>query len=614
MPPRGRKPGAGAARGRRIKAATAARSVALLALMAALLAVVGGRLVWIQAVEAKELSARAEKQRLRDMTLSPHRGAIYDREGEKLAVTVPAKTIYAVPALIKDASATAEALARTLGGDSADYARRLTRKGSFSYIARKVDLARAEAVAKLDIRGIGMLDDSRRSYPSGTLACQVLGFVGADDQGLAGIEKEYDSTLAGTPGRIIAERDPKGNIIPGGVVQSEDPVDGQDIYLTIDKDIQYQAHLELSGAVKQFGAKGGSVLVMDPRSGEILAMASTPYFDPNDYRQADPQAIRNKAITDGYEPGSTIKSLTAAAVIDQGLFEPTSMFQLPSTLKVGDRVIHEAHARGAVCWSLTDIVTKSSNVGAVKLGQALGKQRLFEYFSRFGLGQRTGVDFPGEARGWMPPPSQWSQSSMGNLPFGQGLSCTPLQLARAISSIANGGTLVTPHFLFKQASLPATFMVSPDPSVSPDAARKTTVMLADVVKDGTGKEAAVPGYEVAGKTGTAQKVRPGGVGYMKGVYVSSFAGFLPAGDPRVLIIVTIDEPSRGLFGGTVAAPAFSRLARFCVAHLKLPPADPVLGPAQPPKAPSGGGNGKVSARSSKQGTVPPVLESTSSVR
>lgn len=614
MPPRARQAGPAKKRPHPRPTARSNRAAFMFVVMAAMLAVVAGRLVWIQAVEAKELASRAEKQRMRDMTLSPHRGAIYDREGEKLAVTVPAKTIYAVPALIKDASATADALARTLGGDPADYARRLTRKGSFSYIARKVDLARADAVAKLDIRGIGMIDDSRRSYPSGTLACQILGFVGTDDAGLAGLEKEYDSTLAGKAGRIVAERDPRGNIIPGGVVQSEDPVDGQDIYLTIDKDIQYQAHLELAGAVKEFGAKGGSVVVMDPRNGEILAMASTPYFDPNDYRASDPQAIRNKAITDGYEPGSTIKSLTAAAVIDQNLYQPDSRFQLPSTIKVGDRVIHEAHARGAVNWSLTDIVTKSSNVGAVKLGQALGKQRLFDYFSRFGLGQRTGVDFPGEARGWMPAPTQWSASSMGNLPFGQGLSCTPLQLARALASIANGGTLVTPHFLYRQASLPATFMPSPDPSISPESARKTVAMLADVVRDGTGKAAAVPGYEVAGKTGTAQKVRPGGVGYMKGVYMSSFAGFLPAGDPRVLIIVTIDEPSRGLFGGTVAAPAFSRLARFCVEHLKIPPADPVLPPAGTAKGAATSGNGKVAARASKQGTVPPMLESTSSVQ
>jgi cell division protein FtsI/penicillin-binding protein 2 len=583
-------------------------------LMCTMLAVVGGRLAWMQVVQARELTAQAEKQRLRDLTLSPHRGSIYDREGEQLAVTAPARTIYAVPSQVKDATGTAQALAKAIGGDEKDYLRKLHRAGSFVYIARKVDLARASAVETLAIDGVGMVEDSRRSYPSGELACQILGFVGVDDEGLAGIEKQYDSTLAGTAGRIIAERDPRGNIIPGGVVKADDPIDGQDIYLTIDKDIQYQAHLELAAAVKQFGAKGGSVVVMDPRTGEILAMASTPYFNPNDYRTAKADAVRNKAITDAYEPGSTIKSFTAAAAIDQRLYEPDSMFHLPSTLKVGDRTIHEAHDRGTVDWSLAQIVTKSSNIGAVKIGMALGKKRLVDYFDRFGLSRRTGVDFPGEAKGWMPPPSTWSISTMGNLPFGQGLSVTPLQLARSMAAIANGGTLVTPHFLFKQASLPATFVPSPDPVISPQTARTTTVMLTDVVRDGTGAAAGVAGYEVAGKTGTAQKARPGGLGYMKGCYVSSFAGFLPAGDPRILIIVTIDEPSSGMYGGTVAAPAFSRLAKFCVAHLKIPPAPLVLAPSSAGKSLSTSGNGSVSAPAAPRKSVSPVLESTSSVR
>ncbi|MDO8963310.1 MAG: penicillin-binding protein 2 [Coriobacteriia bacterium] len=592
----------------------ATRGALLFLLMAALLTFVAARLVWIQVVEARELTVRAEKQRMRDLVLSPHRGSIYDREGEKLAITTPAKTVYAVPSQVKDATGTADALAGALGGDRAAYLKKLQRSGSFVYIARKVDLTRAAAVERLGIDGLGLLEDSRRSYPSGELACQILGFVGIDDEGLAGIEKQYDSTLAGAPGRIVAERDPRGNIIPGGVVSAEDPVDGQDIYLTIDKDIQYQAHLELAATVKRFGAKGGSVVVMDPKTGEILAMASTPYFDPNDYGAADPQAVRNKVITDAFEPGSTIKSMTAAAAIDQGLFEPTSMFQLPPTLKVGDRTIHESHDRGAVNWSLTTIVTQSSNVGAVKIGMALGKSRLYDCFERFGLNSRTGVDFPGEARGWMPPPATWSQSTMGNLPFGQGLSCTPLQLARSMAAIANGGTLVTPHFLYRQASTPATFVASSLPAIGADAARKTTVMLTDVVKDGTGSEAAVPGYEVAGKTGTAQKPRPGGLGYSKGVYVASFAGYLPAGDPRLLIVVTVDEPSKGMYGGTVAAPAFSRIARFCVAHLKIPPAAPVNRPKARGSGVPTAGNGKVSARGTKPATEAPVVESSSSVR
>jgi cell division protein FtsI (penicillin-binding protein 3) len=575
MPPRTGK-GGGAGR-KPHNRPSAHRPGILLVILLAMLSVVAGRLAWIQVVQAKELTATAAQQRLRDLTLPPRRGSIFDREGQPLAVTTDAKTVYAVPTQVKDATATASALARILGGEPETYLKSLKRKGSFAYLARKVDLPRAEALEKLSIDGIGFIDDARRTFPSGRLAGQVLGFVGVDDVGLEGIEKQYDSTLAGTPGRMVAERDPKGHLIPGSIVTAAEPVDGQDIYLTIDKDIQNRAEIELAGAVKKFHAKGGTVIVLDPTNGEILAIASTPFFDPNEYGAASADAMRNKAITDTYEPGSTMKAMTAAAVIDRGLFTPESMFRLPPTLRIGGRTIHEAHARGTVNYSLSQIVTHSSNIGAVKLGQALGKTALADYISRFHLSRKTGVDFPGEASGWMPPISSWSASTMGNLPFGQGLSVTPLQLARAVAAIANGGTLVTPHFLSRQGSIPATFPASPESVISKATATAMTRMLTDVVRDGTGTEAAVRQYEVAGKTGTAQKVRAGGGGYMRGVYVSSFIGFLPASAPRVLILVTIDSPRRGLYGGTVAAPAFSHLARFCVDHLKIAPA-PSVGP------------------------------------
>lgn len=545
--------------------------------MILMLAVVAGRLTWLQVVQAKQLSATADKQRLRDIKIPARRGAIFDREGQPLAVTSDAKSVYVVPNQVKDATATASTIARVLGGDAKDYLARLHKGGAFQYLARKVDLSRVGALEKLGIDGVGFIEDSRRTYPSGQLAGQIMGFVGVDDAGLAGIEKQYDSTLAGTAGRMVAERDPQGHLIPGGIISSVDAVDGQDVYLTIDKDIQHQAELELAGAVKKFDAAGGSIVVIDPTNGEVLAMTSTPFFDPNTYATASVESMRNKAITDAYEPGSTMKAMTAAAVIDKGLFTPESMFRLPPTLNIGGRTIHEAHARGTVNYSLSQIVTHSSNVGAVKLGQALGKTALADYIGRFRLSRRTGVDFPGEASGWMPPTSTWSASTMGNLPFGQGLSVTPLQLARSVAAIANGGTLVTPHFLLRQGSLPATFPASPEPVISKAAATATTRMLTDVVRDGTGLEAAVAQYEVAGKTGTAQKARVGGIGYMKGVYVSSFIGYLPASAPRVLILVTIDSPRKGLYGGTVAAPAFARLGRFCVDHLKIAPA-PTVGP------------------------------------
>lgn len=570
--------------------------------MLVMLLTVAGRLTWIQVVQAKELSATAERQRLRDIKIPARRGSIFDREGQPLAVTTDAKTVYAVPNQVKDATATASAVARVLGGKAKDYLKSLHRGGSFVYIARKVDMPRAAALEKLSIDGIGFIEDSRRTYPSGRLAGQILGFVGVDDTGLSGIEKQYDATLAGTAGRMVAERDPKGHLIPGGIVTALDTVDGQDVYLTVDKDIQHQAELELAGAVRKFHADGGSIVVIDPTNGDILAMTSTPFFDPNKYKKASADSMRNKAITDTYEPGSTMKAITAASVIDKGLFTPDSMFRLPPTLRVGDRTIHEAHARGTVNYSLSQIVTHSSNVGAVKLGQALGKTALADYIGRFRLSRRTGVDFPGEASGWMPPTSSWSASTMGNLPFGQGLSVTPLQLARSVAVIANGGTLVAPHFLMRQASLPATFPASPEPVISRAAAKATTRMLTDVVREGTGTEGAIAQYEVAGKTGTAQKVRPGGVGYMSGVYVSSFIGYLPASAPRVLILVTIDSPKVGLYGGTVAAPAFSRLGRFCVDHLKIAPAPSVGHPAKS-KAPSSRVGNKTGAGEDDSATI-----------
>ncbi|HEX9093895.1 MAG TPA: penicillin-binding protein 2 [Coriobacteriia bacterium] len=615
MSRRRRPKGGGASPRKARRPAGGDRVPGIVLLLAAMLLGIAARLVWVQAVEAGSLAERAERQRLRELVLSPQRGSIFDREGEPLAMRTDAKTIYAVPRAVTDATGTAQALAGILGGAPGDYLKRLQRDSAFAYIARKVDLDRAQAVEALGIVGIGTLEDSRRTYPSGELACQVLGFVGVDDKGIAGIEQQYDSVLAGTPGRVLAERDRLGRPIPGGVISREEPIDGSDIRLTIDKDIQYQAHLELASAVQAFGARGGSVIVMDPRNGEILAMASWPYFNPNDYAKAEAKALRNRVVVDTFEPGSTIKAFTAAAVIDRGLYGPTSVFQLPSTLKVGDRVIHEAHSRGAVAWTLTEIVTKSSNIGAIKLGLALGKNGLFEYFTRFGLAEQTGVDFPGEARGALPPPSSWSQSTIGNIPFGQGLSVSVLQLARGYAVLANGGKLVTPHFLLS-ASGGTTETVWPVRQAVPaSGTAELRSILAQVVKDGTGAAAAVPGYEVAGKTGTAQKAKPG-VGYASGAYVASFAGFLPAGDPRVLIIVTLDEPGKAIYGGTVAAPAFSRLAKFTVAHLKIPPtsAVAVTAGAAGAGAKPGAGNGAVAAPAASGKPQVPVLESTSPVR
>lgn len=549
----------------------------LMLFFAAGFVVLAVRLVWVQVVVADELAQRARDQRMTSIELSPRRGTIYDREGEPLAISVEAPSVFASPRLIKDPEQAARVLASVLGGSVRDYERTLKSDAGFIYIARTVDRARCkelEARLKaLGIDGIGFQEDFRRVYPAGHLAGQVLGFVGTDQRGLAGLEYHYDELLAGTPGVLIGECDPRRiRPIPGGVQKEIPPSHGTDIVLTIDKDIQAKAEVELYEAVREWGARAGSVTVMDPRTGEIYAMASVPRFDPNEYRRARADVMRNRPITDAYEPGSTFKALTAAAAIEAGICTPDTMFTLPPTLSVGGRTIHEAHPRPTVRWTLTEIVAHSSNVGTVKVGLALGPRGLMRAMDAFGVTEAPGTDFPGVAKGLVPPLSAWSASTIGNVPFGQGVSLTQLQLVRAVGALANDGVLTTPHFLLsvpRGTGEPARWPKRR--AVSRRTARLVTEMLVDTVANGTGTAAAVSGYTVAGKTGTAQKPRPDGRGYKGGGYVSSFIGYLPAEDPRLLVCVTLDRPTRAIYGGVVAAPAFARIAQFAAEHLEVPP-------------------------------------------
>jgi len=544
----------------------------MLVLLVLLLAIIAGRLVYLQVVAGPALASEASSQRTKEIELAPRRGSIYDREGQPLAVSMEARTIYAPPYAVNNPEATAEALAGVLGGTAEEYVPKLTKDAGFVYIGRKVDMDRAAAVEDLGLSGIGFLEDSHRTYPSGELACQTLGFVGIDDEGLAGLESYYNDLLAGTAGTVLAERDPFGRPIPGGVMRYEEPVNGSNMILTIDKDIQYELQLELTAAVKEWGAKSGSAIVIDPKTGEILAVGTVPGFNPNAYSEAEPWTFRNQSLTDVYEPGSTMKPFTAAAVLEADLYGPDSAFTLPSKIKVADRVIGESHWRPTKNWTLTQIVTYSSNVGTVMLGQALGEQGLYDGLAMFGFDESTGVDFPGESAGYLPPVELWSPSSIGNIPFGQGISSTQLQLARALSVIANGGELVTPHFLKELPDDPSANLAWPSERVlSEETAQQTREILMTVVTEGTGSNAAVEGYAVAGKTGTAQKARSDGKGYAKDKYIASFAGFLPAEDPQILIVVTLDEPSNAIYGGAVAAPTFSKLAEFSVSHLRIPP-------------------------------------------
>lgn len=551
----------------------------LLLLLVVSLLVIGVRLVFVQVVQAKKYKTQAQSQRMRCIELAPHRGVIYDRDHKELAISMKTDTVYATPYLIKHKNKVevAKKLSKILDTDYGELLEKLTRKKcGFVYLARKIDPKKAIAVEKLEIDGIGLIQESKRYYPYKNLAANIIGFVGTENKGLSGLELYYDEYLRGMPGKIMTEKDPLGRDIPGGYTKLTPSTNGNSATLTIDKDIQYKAEVELKCCLDQNKAKAGSIIVMNPSSGEIYAIAHMPSFDPNNYAKADVNSYKNRAITDIFEPGSTFKTMIMAAAIEEGVFTPGTWFYVPSTIRVADRVIGEAHPRPAKNYTLTDILKYSSNVGAVTVGMKLGKETLYKYFGIFGLNERTNIDFPGEAQGITPEPSTWTGSTIGTVPFGQGISITPMQLTRAYAAIANQGMMAEPYFLSKVVNTKGAVVKKVNKEkekkvVSPQTAREISYMLEEVVKDGTGKSAAIPGYRVAGKTGTAQKPRENGRGYDPGRYIASFIGFAPVEEPQVLVSVIIDEPQEAIYGGAVAAPVFKNIAEFSLHHLKIQP-------------------------------------------
>lgn len=534
------------------------------------------RLVFIQAVEASKYDTLAFKQRLRKIELTPRRGLICDREGQALAVSLDVETVYATPYLIKDPQKAGALLAPILQIDEQALFSKLTRRTGFVYLARKIDQEKADEIRKLKIEGIGFLREGKRCYPFNTLASHLIGFAGMDNRGLAGLELFFNNELQGKPGLLVAERDTAGKLIPGGVQKLYPSIDGNNIVLTIDKDIQHKVELELKACIERHQAKSGSVIVMNPKNGEIYALANWPSYDLNLFSTTPVEAMRNRAVTDVYEPGSTVKVLVAAAALEEQLYQPDSALMLPSALKVADKVIEEAHPRPAGNYSFTDIVTHSYNVGAVLIGMKLGKERIYDYFSNFGLGQKTGIDFLGEAAGYLLPPERWSKTTIANIPFGQGVSMTPLQLLRAISAIANDGLMVKPHLLLKTTDSSNHLIREAEEEggkkvISAATAREMRFIMEKTVSEGTGEAAKINGYRVAGKTGTSQKPRTDGRGYETGKYIASFVGFVPALEPELAILVVIDEPQGVYYGGAVAAPVFKNVAEFSLQHLKIPP-------------------------------------------
>ncbi len=531
------------------------------------------RAAWLQGVRAASYGRLASSQHSEDVVIPAARGTIYDRTGLQLAIGEQAQTVYADPRQVTDAKNEAMAVARTLKLDYGRVYQALTdRSHGFVYIQRKADPRLAAKLEKQGLPGLGFYGEERRFYPQFTLAAQVLGYAGVDNHGLAGLELSLDKRLAGRPGRERIVKDASGQAID--TVVSRPERDGSDVYLTLDHTIQAQAQTILRDTVMKWHAKSATAIVLDPATGAVRAMATAPGFDANAYPQVWRVLQRNRAVTDTYEPGSTFKLVTVAGALSERLVSPSTQFTLPYEIHVADRTIHDAEPRGTETMSVSQILSRSSNVGAITLAQRLTQHRLVQWISRFGFGHLTGIDFPGESPGIVLPEEKWSGSSIGNIPIGQGIAVTPMQMASAYAAIANRGVWVRPHLVERIGGVGST-RPTRRRIVSPWVASELMTMLKNVVAEGTGTLAAVPGYQVAGKTGTAAKPDPQG-GYSDTRYVASFVGVVPASRPRLVILVSVDEPRGAIWGGVVAAPAFAEIAKFDLQYLDggVPPDAP----------------------------------------
>lgn len=560
--------------------------------MALLIALVVGfaaivtRLVLIQGVDPAHYTAYGESQRVRTVALPAARGSISDRNGFDLAISVPRPTVWANPRLVTDPRSEATALAPLLGQPVASLQDKLSGNGSFVYLARKASKDVGKQVKDLKLDGVFLLEEPTRVLPAGGLAAPLIGNVGLDNDGQSGLERQFEAALAGRPGELVVERDATGGDIPGGVREFNASLRGDDIQLTIDRSLQYAAEHALADEIVTAHAHGGMAIVMQTETGEVLAMANLSREIKKNGDLGDVQpAKRAMAVTDVFEPGSVNKMITIAGALDSGAIQPGDHLTIGDQIKIANHVFTEHDPHPVQSWSITDIVANSSNVGAITIAGKLGKQRLNNYLRSFGFGERTGLSFPGESAGILADPAKWYSTDMATIPIGQGgVSVTALQMLAAYNAVANGGLYVAPKLvrgvLDSQGKRRSTPPSTTRRVVSATAARQMTAMLDEVVRVGTGTMAAVNGYTVAGKTGTARKPLPGGTGYKPGAYMSSFAGFVPAEKPAFSIMVILDEPTP-IFGGLVAAPVFAELAGYALREFRVPPPPPVQAAAVP---------------------------------
>jgi cell division protein FtsI/penicillin-binding protein 2 len=545
------------------------------AALALALAIALARAGWIQVVRASSLAKLADAQQTQTIPVPAPRGAIFDRNDVELAANEDSVTISADPKFVKYPATEARQAAAVLGLDQQAEAELLSalsdRTKGFVYVYRQAPVAKAGKLKRLRLAGFDYQKEPKRVYPQGTLAAQTLGFAGIDNRGLAGLEVEYDHSLTGHDGKQTVVRDPAGSVIDVRGTSYEKA--GADLTLTIDSTIQHYVQQVLAQARKRWQARSASALVLDPHSGAVLAMGTAPTYNANNFSQTSQSLQLNRPVTDAYEPGSTFKLVAIAGALSEGLVSPQTSFTLPYSIRVGGEPIHDSHRRGTQRMSVAKILTVSSNVGVATIStQLLGSERLAHWIKRFGFGNMTGVDFPGESRGIVLPRDQWYGSAVGTIPIGQGIAVTSTQLAAAYAAIANKGVWVQPH-LVTQVGNKAAPTAKRRRVVTPAVAAQLMTMFGSVVDKGTGTEAEIPNYSVAGKTGTAQK--PDSTGhYSTTKYVASFVGIVPASAPRLVILVTVDEPKSSIWGGSVAAPAFKQIALDCLRYLEVPPDRP----------------------------------------
>ena len=530
------------------------------------------RLVQLQVFKYGEYVQKAARQQQRTITVDPPRGNVFDRNGHPLAMSVSVDSIFAVPSEIPDQASTAHLLGKILGVDSDDILNHLKASKSFAWVARKVDQDKSDRVRALNLRGIYFQKESKRYYPKRELAAQVLGYVGMDDSGLAGIELQYDDDLKGVPGRMMITMDARRKWF-GRIEKQPDP--GANVVLTIDQTIQYIAEKELDQAMQDTHAVAGTVVVQNPRTGEILALANRPTFNPNLTKEITPALLKNHAVSDVYEPGSVFKTVTYSSALEEHLITPEEVVSCdPGFIVVGGIRIRDAHHVGVV--PMAKAYAESSDVAAVKVGMKLGPDKFYKHIREYGFGQQTGIELPGETRGLIKPPSRWSGSSIGSMSIGQEVGVTPLQVISMVSSIANDG-LYTPPRIVADVTQPTQgyrqIVFHPKEQrrvISSMTAAQMRSMMQQVVLEGTARRAILNGYTAAGKTGTAQKVDPKTHLYSKTDYVGSFVGFAPVNSPALTVAVILDS-AKGLHqGGQVSAPVFNRIMQQALEYLNVP--------------------------------------------